>query len=396
MSKDELYSIGVDFKNNRDKYKKILNTNNPSWNDLNKYQGSQFKSGEHYRQFVKKRQDRDGTLKKLDVVRDASVEKKLSDLDLKEINLKKERIRLGDQRNKLNTLIRQSARYDSLKELLETTIKKGRFKDFEFIIPKHQYGEDNEMIIPISDSHYALTIDNEFEKYNTDVFLERLANYMLQILDIKKTHKINTCHVAFLGDLISGVHMNLIRFSNQENVVSQVQNFSEYMVKFLDKLSQHFEKVNIYFVTGNHARNFQDKKESIDSERYENFIIWYLKARMLNHSNIIFYDSILDNTIAVGKIKGNTCFFTHGDKDTPSRIVEKLTLMLQEIPKIIYFGHSHHFTIDTIQKVKTIMSGSFCVNDSYCTGIRVIGEPSQTVTIVGDRGFICSYDCVLS
>jgi len=398
-SKDELYIIGVDFKNNRDKYKKILNTKNPSWNDLNEHQGFPFKSGEHYRQFIKKRQDRDGTLKKLEVnkeiIKDEMLDKKLSSLDLKEIELKKERIRLGDQRSKLNTLIRQSARSDGLKELLESSIKNGKFNDFEFTIPKHQYGEDNEMIIPISDSHYALTIDNEFEKYNTDVFLERLANYTMQILDIKKTHKINTCHIAFLGDLISGVHMNIIRYSNQENVVSQVQNFSEYMVKFLDKISQHFENMNIYFVTGNHARNFQDKKESIDSERYENFIIWYLKARMFNHKNIVFHDSILDNTIAIGKVKGNTCFFTHGDKDTPSRIVEKLTLMIGEIPKLIYFGHSHHFSADTIQKVKTIMSGSFCVNDSYCTGIRVVGEPSQTVSIIDDNGLKCIYDCKL-
>ena len=109
-SKDELYIIGVDFKNNRDKYKKILNTKNPSWNDLNEHQGFPFKSGEHYRQFIKKRQDRDGTLKKLEVnkeiIKDEMLDKKLSSLDLKEIELKKERIRLGDQRSKLNTLIR--------------------------------------------------------------------------------------------------------------------------------------------------------------------------------------------------------------------------------------------------------------------------------------------------
>ena len=169
-SKDELYIIGVDFKNNRDKYKKIFNTKNPSWNDLNESQGFQFKSGEHYRQFIKKRQDRDGTLKKLGVIRDEIIDKKLSDLDLKEIELKKERVRLGDQRSKLNTLIRQSARSDSLKELLESCIKNGNFNDFAFAVPEHLYSEDNEMIIPISDSHYALTIDNEFEKYNTDVF----------------------------------------------------------------------------------------------------------------------------------------------------------------------------------------------------------------------------------
>ena len=146
-SKDELYIIGVDFKNNRDKYKKILNTKNPSWNDLNECQGFSFKSGEHYRQFIKKRQDRDGTLRKLGVVgnniKDEIVSKKLSSLDLKEIELKKERIRLGDQSSKLNTLIRQSARSDWLKELLESSIENGKFNDFEFTIHKHQYGEDN-------------------------------------------------------------------------------------------------------------------------------------------------------------------------------------------------------------------------------------------------------------
>jgi len=195
LSKDELYKIGTDFKNNRDKYKTILKTNNPSWTELNEHCSLPFPSGEAFRSFVKKRQSKDGTLKKQDVFRDEVVEKKLSDLETKEIDLKKERIRLGDQRNKLNTLIRQSARGDNLKELIESSIKQGQFKNFEFIIPNHQYGEDNEMIIPISDCHYALTINNEFETYNTDVFIERLSNYLIQIIDIKKLHKINTMNV---------------------------------------------------------------------------------------------------------------------------------------------------------------------------------------------------------
>ena len=72
MSKDknEFYIMGVDFKNNRDKYKSILNTKTPSWNDLNKHNDYPFKTGEHFRQFIKKRQDRDGTLKKLNTVKE--------------------------------------------------------------------------------------------------------------------------------------------------------------------------------------------------------------------------------------------------------------------------------------------------------------------------------------
>lgn len=165
-------------------YKKHRKQLNKSWDELAREYN--YKNGEILRGTFKKYRKSIGDLKSQEVVRDEVVEKKLSELDTKEIELKKERIRLGDQRNKLNVLIRQSARGDSLKELLESTIKNGTFNDFEFIIPKHQYGEDNEMIIPISDCHYALTIDNEFEKYNTDVFLERLSSYLLQILDIKK------------------------------------------------------------------------------------------------------------------------------------------------------------------------------------------------------------------
>jgi hypothetical protein len=42
------------------------------------------------------------------------------------------------------------------------------------------------------------------------------------------------------------------------------------------------------------------------------------------------------------------------------------------------------------------MSGSFVVSDEYCLNKRILGEPSQTVIIMGENGYKCSYDCKLN
>jgi predicted phosphodiesterase len=71
-------------------------------------------------------------------------------------------------------------------------------------------------------------------------------------------------------------------------------------------------------------------------------------------------------------------------------------MMFEKKPLMVMFGHMHHFQVDTLQKVKLIMSGSFCVNDEYCLNKRIIGEPSQTVVVINDKGVKCLYDCKLN
>jgi len=396
MDRDQLYSIGVDFKNNRDKYKQIFNTNNPSWNDLNKHQGNQFKSGEHYRQFVKKRQDRDGTLRKLDMSKDnltsPIIDKKISDLDMKEINLKKERIKLQDLRTSINKDIRILARKETMADLIKESIKD--LSPIVFKQPEHLYSEENEMVIQISDPHFGLTVDNEFEKYNEEVFLERLANYTLQILDIKKKEKINKCHLCFSGDALSGViHETIIR-NNQYGIVEQTKRFSEYMSKFIEKMSNHFEYVVIHFVTGNHSRN-DIKERSENKDRYENFVLEFMEIRTANLKNVKFEKSILENTIAEFYVKGHYCALYHGDYGNVKNAPNQMLALLDKKPKLIFLGHRHIFEILTIDKCKVITSGVWVTHDEYCTNHRYSGETSQTVTIVGDKGFISAYDCNL-
>ena len=382
-------------------YKKYNKEISDSWDELAKEWN--YTSGEALRSKFKKYRKASNIVKELnnnteEVHPQANVdsnieEKKLSELDLKEINLKKERIKLQDLRTSINRDIRILARKETLAELIKESIKD--LSPINFKQPEHLYGEENEMVVQISDPHFGLTVNNEFEVYNEDIFLRRLTNYTLQILDIKKKEKINKCHLCFSGDAISGlIHETIVR-NNQYGVVDQTKRFSEYASKFIEKLSNHFEEIIVHFVTGNHSRNNENKDKTENKDRYENFILEFIELRTANLKNIKFEKSILDNTIAEFYIKGHYCCLVHGDYDNAKTAPSKLLSLLDKKPKMIFLGHKHIFEILTVDKSKVITSGSWVTHDEYCTNHRFTGEPSQTVTIVGDKGFLCAYDCKL-
>jgi len=384
-------------------YKKYNKEIDISWKELALKYG--YVSSEAIRSKFKKYRAVNGNLKvqmdeqenvdmQPEVIRDYEIENKISELDLKEINLKKERIKLQDLRASINKDIRVLARKESLNELIKESIKD--LKQLDFKAPEHTYGEENEMVIQISDSHFGLTVNNEFEIYNESVFLDRLASYTMQIIDIKKKEKVNKCHLCFSGDALSGeIHLGIIR-ANQYSIVEQTKRFSEYASKFIEKLSNHFEEIVVHFVTGNHSRNNEFKDKADNKDRYENFVIEFMKLRTVNLNNVVYEDSILDNTIANFYVKDYYCVLAHGDMDVPKNAPSKMFSLLDKKPSFIFLGHRHKFEILTEDKCKVITSGVFVNYDEYSTNHRYVGEPSQTVTIVGEKGLVCAYDCKLS
>jgi len=419
-SKDELYIIGVDFKNNRDKYKKILNSKNPSWNDLNESQGFQFKSGEHYRQFIKKRQDRDGTLKKLNIVKEIinniikdkvedkkdiestplpnykeSVEIKqdnsqISDKNLKEINLKKERVKLQDLRTSINKDIRVLARYEENQKILTNSIQ--NIKPYVNKSYKHITQSDNDLLIGLNDMHFGIMIDNYWNKYSPEIAKERLEHYIQEIISIKRTHNSENCYVCANGDIISGnTHLG-IQLANRENVVEQVMGASELISWFLSELSGYFNNVYFSVVSGNHSR-LSTKFDSPKGERLDDLIPFYIKARLQNITNVYVVDNIIDNTMSLINIRGLYYLGVHGDYDG----INSSLKLIEMIPHKIYgvfSGHLHHNSYTYVQGYKLMMSGSLMGMDDYTIEKRILGSPQQLVCVCNNKGVKTMYDII--
>lgn len=303
------------------------------------------------------------------------------------LEIKKEKQKLSDMRTAFNKSVRERTRFEEnlaiLKDLIaengKTTMPKIKFE---------HYNSDNDLFVCISDFHLGSDVNSNFGTYNSDIAKNRLAKYLEQILELKELYKSENVYVALLGDMISGnIHVT-VQLENRENLTKQVQTAAELLSAFVYELSKSFNCVFINSVAGNHSRCGL-KDSVLRTERLDDLIPWYMKAKLSHIENIKFEDKLnYDSTIGRFFVRDNECLLVHGDYDSYSESgVSKLVLMLEHKPDIIFYGHLHHCSFDDIANIKIIRSGSFNgTGDDYAISKRLTGKPSQMVCVIDNDG----------
>lgn len=311
----------------------------------------------------------------------------LLDYEKKRIEFEKERNKLLDYR----TAYKKEIRNDSRKEILLDMVldKISHIEPYNYV-KVNLNKSDNDLFVGLNDIHFGADINNYWNIYNSSIAKKRLEKYIENIINIQKTHDSENCYVCANGDLISGNIHPTIQISNRENVVEQIVGVSELIAWFLSKLSNHFNNIYFSVVAGNHSR-LSTKENSPKSERLDDLIPWYIKARLQNIKSVFILDNYIDSTLNIVKIRGLSYLNVHGDYDSFSNI-QKLTEMLDEEIYCVHLGHLHHNKTDYVQKYKVIMSGSLQGVDDYCIQKRIYGKAQQLVCVCSDKGIVCSYD----
>lgn len=316
------------------------------------------------------------------------------DIDNKIIELKKERQKLSDERSAYNKIVRECSRKEELKDALAKSID-------TIDLPKlnccksNIEPSDNDLLVSLNDVHYGININNAWNEYNPEICKQMFEKYLNRILEIGKQHNSENCIVFNCGDSISGNIHPVIQMANIENLVEQVKNVSELIAQFLLILSENFNEVRYYSVSGNHSR-LGTKKDSPYNERLDDLISWYLEARLKYVENIIIESAYqTDTSMFLADIRGKTYCGVHGDFDDSVSKVNALQTMAQKPLYAILSGHLHHNKIDSVNGIKTIMAGSFLGMDDYCVQKRIYGNPEQLVCICNSNGIECSYSIPL-
>ena len=315
-------------------------------------------------------------------------DKTLQLYESKRIAYEQEKIKYLDQRRSYNKSIRESSRFEQLKEILYNTIKSYEKVDLN---PAniYDYGK-NDLLIGLNDIHYGANIDNTWNKYNPEIAKDRLSLYLSNIFNIAKTHNAKNAYVCINGDIISGKIHKTIEVTNTENVLKQVTNVSELLSEFMYNLSKNFFHVYVSCVSGNHSR-LESKFDSLKEERLDELIPWYLKAKLSNINNITILDNDIDNTFNVINIRGKNYVNVHGDYDNKDSLL-KLINMINEPVYGVHFGHFHTNATDWVQGYKFLMSGSLQGLDSHCIQKRILGKAQQSVSVCNKNGVMCTYD----
>lgn len=309
--------------------------------------------------------------------------------------LEKEKVKFRDERNEYRRILREQARKESYVDLVKRTIAENATTKIPQFIPfVDNCANRTGMIVPIFDVHAGIYISNTFNVYDENQMAERFNRYLNKVSTIREKHGASVALVP-ISEVVSGlIHENL-RCENNQNLIEQFLSVSDCIVNFLEALSYIFEEVNVHVAPGNHSRLTAKKDASLKGENFDHLLIPYVGARLQNFSNIHFYENDIIEDVAITSILGNDVFITHGDKDSVSNVVQKLSLMFGTVPDIVYMGHRHFNALSTIGNTKVIQSGSFSGVDNYALDLRCSTHPEQMVSVVDSDGLMCVYDIQL-
>lgn len=300
----------------------------------------------------------------------------IAEIENEKLELYKEKIKVRDQRRELAKLHTSEARFENLREIMEErleeigTLPYVKLDDFE--------SNNKGATLLISDIHYGMVVDNQFNFYNCDVANERLDLLISKTLEKCRLHNINKLNVEILGDLTSGIIQTGCRVQQEEDVMTQIIDISEKLATCINNLSSEIPNVTVYTVFGNHGRASANKKESINEENYERLVYYYIKKRV---KGVKFIDAMKSDFIKYHDYD-KTFVIAHGDKDRKETALQTYSKLLNSEVGEVHIGHWHSFMEDEDKGI--VVNGSVIGSDEYAISIRKNSRPVQVLKIYGD------------
>lgn len=308
----------------------------------------------------------------------------LKEIENQKDELFKETVRLRDKNREIRNNLRIMARFENLERVLKDELSLYRpincDKDITYV------PESTQASLLISDIHYGIKIDNQFNFYDTETAKEYIFKITEKAITYCKLHKVKRLNVELLGDLVSGVINLTARVDQEEDIISQIIQISNILVEAIYQLNKEIPEVYVYSVFGNHSRVIPNKKDNLNRENLERLIYHYIKTQLSDIKMVTsLNDDFLEYTIDNKKI-----VLVHGDKDKPDNAVLNIVRLLDYKPDEIHMGHYHHFSITDDNDTKIICNGSLVSTDDYAMSIRKSTKPSQVLRIYGKD--CCTYN----
>lgn len=305
----------------------------------------------------------------------------------KEIQLKKEKVKIQDMKNQLNKQIREQARHESLGDILREKIDTTN-TTLENYKPRTSFNK--EMVLLISDIHFGIKTFNAMRPYDSDVCQLKM-NYLIdKTIDYVKQNNVEKLNVLILGDELSGLIHSTTRLEQREDIIQQVLGVSDLLYKSIEKLSKNIVEVSVGMVAGNHTRVIADKKQSLEQENFTKLVKEFIKLKTVNLSNVTIIENEFDEDIIELNLFGYNIVAVHGHNDSQNHL-NRLIEMFDRRIDYIFLGHYHQSKEFEINNTEVIINGCFS-GDDYSKRLRLYNKPIQKVLLFTKEGKVATYN----
>lgn len=368
-------------------YKKRNKEISASWDQLAKEHGYQDGNGEALRCAFKKYRKSKGELPSKEVIRDVAIDSKISDLDLKEINLKKERVKLQTEKLNLNQMLKEEARYELFIEKALEAIKNSKHPSPPALHIRSNVNTDRDGVLIFSDQHYGKDLEVKglkgeiLNKYSPEIFEQRMWQLLEETLVICKKEDFGSIKVMSLGDELEG----MIRMSQLMNlrygVIESAIKYSYFIASWLNELSKYV-RVDFYSTSGNHTdlRLLDNKKGTFPHENISKIIDVLIAEILKDNDNIVIHKNEVDKIFV--DVQGFNILGIHGEEKDIAQSIRDYSFIYNENIDYIVSGHKHHSNSSNIGLSKGCIGvGSIIGLDDYSMQLKRIADPSATFVV---------------
>lgn len=279
----------------------------------------------------------------------------LNELEMKKLEIQKEKYKVQALRLDLNKIIRDSSKTELLYEEFINAIKETQKFELPNFKPLKIQNEDKEYVLSFADSHFGKEFKSITNEYSIEIVYERFNKLLSEMVEIIEERNIKHLHVLALGDLIEGMSLRIGMLPKLKvGMVQQTIMFMRFIVQWLKELSQYVTITYYSTNSSNHTqtRPFGTKANEFPEEDNEKIIHTYIYDMLESNSRITVVASEDKHTLF--KIFDYHIIAWHGHNlKNSTDFLDKASLKYKRFFDYAFLAHVHHTNIKTVGEGKT-------------------------------------------
>lgn len=309
-----------------------------------------------------------------------------------------ERQKLYDLRREVRKDLREQSRSELLREMIRDSIT--GLPEIKIRSYDYPWGDNpnKDLVVGIGDFHYGADFTvtglygEKLNRYNSDVFIDRMEQLIFEIREIANRHKPQQITVMIVGDMLDGL-LRTSQISRLEyGVVESTIRLSETLSQWLAKLAEETcTPVRVYAVRGNHGeiRPLGSKAGQFPEENMERVVMHYLHERFAFSP----YVKVEDNDAPMCRmidVCGYKFLLIHGQGDDVEKIARDHQTLYNDKIDVFMVGHLHKtqtFTAGMCKNGNVLIERvpSICGIDPYAQS-KGYGSPAGATVILMEEG----------
>jgi len=327
-----------------------------------------------------------GYIKYNEYLKNSGIDSKLNEIDIKTLEMKKEKVKLQTEKNEMRRWIRNWSRIELLSEKLDNSMKILQPLSVPTLIKPITNPKVG--LTAIADAHVGKEIlikglqDEIINAYNVDIFEKRMWTFLNKLVHIIEKEKLNEVYVMALGDLIDGILRIGSLTTAEHGVVDSVMITAEILSTWLNELSKYI-RVHFYTTLGNHSecRFLNSKSGELAEENLEKIIHWFISNRLKGNPNINIHSC---SSVAFTNILGNNVLSIHGQNEKGlEQSIKDYSIMYKQHINLLLSGHLHSFNSKSIGiDTEYVQFPSICGADDFSVKLRKVSNAGSKVVVL--------------